>query len=451
MAFANINNDPKQDARSAYLHNEMARRVNEARQHRATFGNADWVLSQGPEFFKNEENRVKYKPTLVSQKANQDFWTTDRGDTRNMYQMVLNNMVRGSGARMLDLRGLPSVVQADPNKYRRGRKMFQDPSKSQGFFGDVGSLFTGNNRAAVYAHEYNPLHEEGYGRDWFIDRFGKPWGETLDGIMKLALPGPLKFMRGKEREPLPSDRSWIPEGLGEYDELPMIDFDASLYKDGIAKLVPDDIKNQEIASLNEIANSGEGIFYGGRGELSPDFDYEEDREGRELSRKIAFLESINPHIDYDDVMPGLIDELYEKALRDSDTTSEINTANTQDEMKDLKKQIMSNTVDEGLDPTKFGDISQLYDIDANVFDPEGYITEQTEKGIMPNMVTGIDESKIPAINEQQIINEAVEKNPWIMRIMGKDYKYIRGWLWDIGVLNPNSDMYKKTSQLEIPE
>jgi len=35
--------------------------------------------------------------------------------------------------------------------------------------------------------------------------------------------------------------------------------------------------------------------------------------------------------------------------------------------------------------------------------------------------------------------------------MGNDYKYIRGWLWDLGVLNPNSDMYKKTDQLEQPE
>ena len=152
------------------------------------------------------------------------------------------------------------------------------------------------------------------------------------------------------------------------------------------------------------------------------------------------------------VYPELIDQLYEQALRDSETIPEINTANTQDEINALKRQIMSNTADEGLDPTQFGDMSKLYGIDANFFDPEAFIEEQEEKGIMPNMITGIDESiEIPAINEQQIINDAVEKNPWLLRIMGKDYKYIRGWLWDIGVLNPNSDMYKKTSQLEIPE
>ena len=35
--------------------------------------------------------------------------------------------------------------------------------------------------------------------------------------------------------------------------------------------------------------------------------------------------------------------------------------------------------------------------------------------------------------------------------MGEDYKGIRAYLWELGVLNPNSDMYKKTSQLDIPE
>jgi hypothetical protein len=224
------------------------------------------------------------------------------------------------------------------------------------------------------------------------------------------------------------------------------------FDSGITKLVPDDIKNEEINALNEIANSGEGIFDGGRGDLSPDFDYEEDREGRELSEKISFLQSIYPNLSLNNVYPELIDQLYEQALRDSETIPEINTANTQDEINALKRQIMSNTADEGLDPTKFGDMSKLYDIDANFFDPEAFIEEQKEKGIMPNIITGIDESiEIPAINEQQIINDAVEKNPWLLRIMGEDYKGIRAYLWELGILNPNSDMYKKTSQLEIPE
>jgi len=215
-----------QDNKSRYLHNQAARRANEVRQRRATVENPQWAMSRPAEWYQNRENLASVKDTLVNQKANQDFWTTDQDEKRNMYQMVINNMVGGSGARMLDLRGLPQSVQDDPNKYRRGRTLFQDPAKSQGFFGDLKSLVTGKNEAAVRAKTWNPLHEEGYGRDWFIDEFGKPVGETLDGIMKLVLPGPLKFMGKKEKVPLPSDRSWIPEGLGEYEKAPMIDLEA---------------------------------------------------------------------------------------------------------------------------------------------------------------------------------------------------------------------------------
>ena len=212
------------DGRSVGLRNAAIQRANEVRERRATWENSDWLLAQSPETWKNTEFLSKANPVLSKLKANQDFWTTDQDESRNMYQMAINNMYGGKGARMLDLRGLPSAVQADPNKYRYGRTLFNDPSKSQGFFEDLGSLLTGKNKAAVRATEYNPLHEEGYGRDWYIDKFGQPWGDKLEGLMKLALPGPLKFMAGKEREPLPSDRSWIPENVGAYNEIPEIPF-----------------------------------------------------------------------------------------------------------------------------------------------------------------------------------------------------------------------------------
>ena len=219
------------DGRSAHLRNTAIQRANDVRKRRATVENPDWLLAQSPETWKNTEFLSKANPVLSQLKGNQDFWTTDQDEPRNMYQMAINNMYGGQGARMLDLRGLPSIVQSDPNKYRRGRTLFQDPSKSQGFFGDLRSMLGDitpmeprPNPAAVRATEYNPFHEEGYGRDFYIDKFGKPWNERLSEIMKLALPGPLKFMKGKEREPLPSDRSWIPEGVGEYNEIPEIPF-----------------------------------------------------------------------------------------------------------------------------------------------------------------------------------------------------------------------------------
>jgi len=207
-----------QDNRSAFLHNEGARRANEVRQRRATVENPQWAMSRPAEWYQNKENLRSIKPTLTQLKGNRDFLTTDQEEPRNMYQMAINNMIGGGGARMLDTRGLPAGAR------RIGRTLFTDPAKSQGFLRDVGSLFTGKNQAAVRATEWNPFHEEGYGRDWYVDKFGEPWGDKLEGLMKLALPGPLKFMEGKEREPLPSDRSWIPEGLGEYDEVPYIPF-----------------------------------------------------------------------------------------------------------------------------------------------------------------------------------------------------------------------------------
>ena len=78
---------------------------------------------------------------------------------------------------------------------------------------------------------------------------------------------------------------------------------------GIAPLIPEHIRN---STLNKLVSEDEGIF--GRGDLPPDFDYDEDIEGRELSEKIAFLQSINPNVDYNNVMPALIDKLYEEEL-----------------------------------------------------------------------------------------------------------------------------------------
>jgi hypothetical protein len=208
-----------QDNRSAFLHNEAAKRANEVRERRATVENPQWAMSRPAEWYQNRENLRSVKDTLANVKGNRDFLTTDQNETRNMYQMVMNNMYGGKGARMLDTRGLPEGAR------RIGRTLFTDPSKSQGFIDNLTSMVLRKpSPAAVRATEWNPLHEEGYGRDWYIDEFGKPWGEKLTGLMKLALPGPLKFMKGKEKEPLPSDRSWIPEGLGEYDEVPYIPF-----------------------------------------------------------------------------------------------------------------------------------------------------------------------------------------------------------------------------------
>jgi hypothetical protein len=54
---------------------------------------------------------------------------------------------------------------------------------------------------------------------------------------------------------------------------------------------------------------------GGRGDLSPGFDYETDRHNREQSAKKAFLKQFNPDIDFDNVnVAPHIDALYQREL-----------------------------------------------------------------------------------------------------------------------------------------
>ena len=356
------------DRRSAHLRKSFADNVNATREHRATWENPNWLLAQGPEKWKEQSFRDKARPVVSQLKGNQDFWTTDPDESRNMYQMVMNNMYGGKGARMLDMRGLPSIIQGDPNRYRRGRTLFQDPSKSQGLFGDLASMVLRRpNPAAVRAPEWNPLYDDGYARDWYIDKFGKPWGEKLSGIMKLAAPGPLKFIKGKEREPLTPDRSWIPENVGAYNE------------------------------IDEIPFMGE------------------------------FEEKV-------DLLPGT--DLYGPYKEDW----------------------------EKLQSFLRGDIERDADIDRIYFDTQRPIIEETDE--MDEFMSGnigilnplqpddiFEESETIDITdgaEEEIISETVEKNPWIMRILGNDVKGLRGYLWDIGILNPNSDMYQKTDQLKQP-
>jgi hypothetical protein len=219
----------RDDRRSAHLRNRAIQNANAVRERRATVENPQWAMSRDADWYQDRGNLASIKDTLVNQQGNRDFWTTDRDESRNMYQILMNQMKGGDrGARMMDLRGLPSVVQSDPNRYRRGRTMFQDPSKSQGFLGDVGSLFSGNNRAAVYADEYNPFPKAGFGKDWYRDQF--PIASGLGSFMEAAenfIPGATwakQFLPKSKRLPLERDLSWVPEGVGEYDKIPEIPF-----------------------------------------------------------------------------------------------------------------------------------------------------------------------------------------------------------------------------------
>ena len=394
------------DRRSAYLRNQAIQNANAARQHKATFGDVNWIMSQSPETMLDRDFMSKAKPAMVAMQGNRDFLTTDKDETRNLYQMWINQMKGGDkGARMLDTRGLPAGAR------RIGRTLFQDPSKSQGFFGDmrtmVGDIIPGMSRkpnpAAVRATEYNPFPKAGFGKEFYKDEF--PFASSFGNLMGLVDKSPTLSMIAslfpkKERIPLEQDLSWVPENVGAYNEIPEIPF---------------------MGEFEEEVDLSPGTDWYG--------PYNEDWEKLQAylrgdMERDADIESI-----YFDSQPGIVEEFDEDAINA------------------LKDQIMSNP-----NTTTFGDASKLYDIDANFFDPEAFIEEQMELGNEPNIETGIiDFEPSPVMEENNIIQDAVEKNPWILRIMGNDYKYIRGWLWDLGVLNPKSDMYKKTDQLEQPE
>jgi hypothetical protein len=91
-----------------------------------------------------DKNTLGYlKNTL----ANVGAFTTDPNEQRNVYQLLVNKMFQGDNDRM---RGALPISQSAVEGLRRtGPTSFVDPALSQGFFGDVGSLFTGKNAAAV--------------------------------------------------------------------------------------------------------------------------------------------------------------------------------------------------------------------------------------------------------------------------------------------------------------
>ena len=76
------------DNRSRFLHNQAATRANEVRERRATVENPQWAMSRPAEWYQNRENLASVKDTLANLKGNRDFWTTDRDESRNMYQIV---------------------------------------------------------------------------------------------------------------------------------------------------------------------------------------------------------------------------------------------------------------------------------------------------------------------------------------------------------------------------
>ena len=264
------------DRRDRWIAGQGRRNVEDARR-KAAANTAEVLMSQSAKWFKNRKNLSRAKDVLQHIPA----VTTDQNESRNMYQMLMNQMKGGDrGARLIDTGGLPSIVQENLDKYRRGRRMFQDPSKAQGLFGDIGSLFSGNNRAAVYADEYNPFPMAGFGEDWYKDKF--KFASGLGSLMEAAenfIPGigTAKRMFSKEREPLGRDPRFTPiPGSADWESSvfdPVEDVTENIMEspagDEVTESITDTIEEEPLISPPGIPYPGYNRPVTDRGELSP--------------------------------------------------------------------------------------------------------------------------------------------------------------------------------------
>ena len=215
------------DRRQAYQANQQRAAVNAARKFDATFGNPEYVMSQPAEFYTNRDNLAKIKPTLVAMQGNKDFYTTDQNESRNMYQMLMNKMKGGQGAEMIDTRGLPAGAR------RIGRTLFQDPSKSAGFLGDMSSMFLRTpNPAAVRVNTYNPFPKAGFGKEFYEKEFpiASAFSNAMGKIENLPTLQLIKsFLPQRNRPVLERDPDFVKTDeelaeMGAYESLPMLEF-----------------------------------------------------------------------------------------------------------------------------------------------------------------------------------------------------------------------------------
>jgi hypothetical protein len=253
-------NSGQDDWRSAYLRKSFADNVNATREQNAINArnnDLQYAMSRSPSWYQNRDNLRSIKGVLESTPA----VTTDMNESRNMYQMLMNQMKGGDrGARLIDTSGLPAGAR------RIGRTLFQDPSKSAGFRADLrnmlGDLTFQNKRldpenrtsnpAAVRASEYNPFPKAGFGKEFYKDEFGGfNFGNLMEGIMKIATP--LKYLPKRERTPLERDSRFYPENNVfdlEFDKVEPIPFMGEFEEDITETIDDGDI--WESAAVEEV-------------------------------------------------------------------------------------------------------------------------------------------------------------------------------------------------------
>jgi hypothetical protein len=217
------------------LTQEMLDRRSYGQGSRARF-DPQWAMSRPEKWYTQSYDTGKskirnidlIKDTLVRQPA----VTTDPNESRNMYQMLMNQMKGGDrGARLIDTSGLP----------------------------------------AVRAKEYNPFPKAGFGEQFYKDEF--PISSGLGSFMEAAenfMPyfGMAKRMFSKEREPLERDPRFLPENnMAPFWEL--LEDKVEEEPDVVTDLVEGDSEND--LTENFLANEKEEIpFEFNLGELMKD-------------------------------------------------------------------------------------------------------------------------------------------------------------------------------------
>ena len=227
-------------------------------------------------------------------------FTTDPNEQRNVYQLLINKMFQGDddqmrGALPITLSNLdPEVV----NRLRRiGPTNFVDPALSQGFFGDVKSLFTGNNEAAVNLSDFPgggiaELPNFGQaGLDFTKEQGFRNYGKIIEDLITAATPLKYgKMLAGKTMGGIGDlYNSLYPNTKNNKDELfsiteekelntlidsiPVAD-NSLLYQDLIAGSNPvtELMTQNPKLSYNEI-NDLVGGLSGGASSGTPDFGY----------------------------------------------------------------------------------------------------------------------------------------------------------------------------------
>jgi hypothetical protein len=120
------------DSRETYIANTGIRAVNKARKLRNTVDNPSWAMSRPESWYLNRNNLSSIKNTLAAIPAT----TTDSNESRNMYQMLMNQIRGGEGARMT---GAPGIVERP--MMVDGKPIDRKPINVFGNFGQAGKDF----------------------------------------------------------------------------------------------------------------------------------------------------------------------------------------------------------------------------------------------------------------------------------------------------------------------